>query len=237
MSEILSWLAILSGGLVVTVELSILTALFTIILSALLAICRVSPWRAARILATLYSDLFRSIPLLALLIFLYYGLGRVAVQFGVSGFWLVVAGLTLSEAAYLGEVYRGGLLAIPQSQWEAAVSLGLGWRSIIWRVVLPQAVPSAIPSTLNMLIAIIKDSSLASLVAVSEVTLVATILVSETFEPMQVYLVLAVLYLVLVIPISLVARWLEGRVGHANLSSAEFAHVAVGPPAAAVTEM
>ena len=82
-----------------------------------------------------------------------------------------------------------------------------------------------------MLIAIIKDSSLASLVAVSEVTLVATILVSETFEPMQVYLVLAIVYLVMIVPIGLAARWLEGRVGHANLSVAEFAHVAVALPA------
>jgi His/Glu/Gln/Arg/opine family amino acid ABC transporter permease subunit len=131
MSEIVSWVAILSAGLIVTIELSLLTILFTIVLSAVLAISRVSPSRAVRILASLYADLFRSIPLLALLIFLYYGLGRIAVQFGVSGFWLVVAGLTLSESAYLGEVYRGGLMAIPQSQWEAAASLGLGCPSII----------------------------------------------------------------------------------------------------------
>ena len=229
-------MAILCGGLVVTIELSVFTALFTIAFSVLLAICRVSPWRWARILPGLYADLFRSIPLLALLIFLYYGLGRVAVQFGVSGFWLVVAGLSLSESAYLGEVYRGGLLAVSQSQWEAAASLGLGWPSILWRVVLPQAVPSAIPSTLNMLISIIKNSSLASLVAVREVTLVATILVSETFEPMRVYLVLAVLYLAIIIPISLASRWLESRVGHANLSLAEYAHVPVEPPATVLPE-
>jgi His/Glu/Gln/Arg/opine family amino acid ABC transporter permease subunit len=237
MSEVISWVAILSGGLVVTIELSAFTALFTIAFSALLAICRVSPWRWARMLASLYADLFRSIPLLALLIFLYYGLGRVAVQFGISGFWLVVAGLALSESAYLGEVYRGGLLAIPQSQWEAAASLGLGWPSILRRVVLPQAVPSAIPSTLNMLISIIKNSSLASLVAVSEVTLVATILVSETFEPMQVYLVLAMLYLAIIIPVSLVSRWLESRVGHANLSLAEYARVPAGPQATVLPEV
>jgi His/Glu/Gln/Arg/opine family amino acid ABC transporter permease subunit len=236
MSEIISWLAILSGGLVVTLELSAVTALFTVAFSALLAVCRVSPLRWVRALASLYVDLFRSIPLLALLIFLYYGLGRVAVQFGVSGFWLVVAGLTLSESSYLGEVYRGGLLAIPQTQWEAAASLGLGWPSILWRVVLPQAVPSAIPATLNMLISIVKNSSLASLVAVSEVTLMATILVSNTFEPMQVYLLLALLYLAMIVPISLLSRWLETRVGHANLSLADYHYVAVVPSAPALPE-
>ncbi len=236
MSELISWLAILAGGLVVTIELVTFTTLFTVALSVVLAICSVSPWRPVRLLVSLYADLFRSIPLLALLFFLYYGLGRVAVQFGVSGFWLVVAGLTLSESAYLGEIYRGGLLAIPHTQWEAAASLGLGWPSTIRYVVLPQALPPAVPSTLNMLISIIKNSSLASLVAVGEVTLVATILVSQTFEPMQVYLVLALLYLVLIAPISLVSRWLEGRVGTADLSSAEQILAPVEPFAAAVPE-
>jgi His/Glu/Gln/Arg/opine family amino acid ABC transporter permease subunit len=213
MSELVSWIAILAGGLIVTIELVVCTSVLTILLSAVLAICGISPWRPVRGLASLYTDVLRSIPLLALLIFFYYGLGRLAVAFGVSAFWLVVAGLTLNESAYLGEIYRGGLLAIPQSQWEAAASLGLGWPTTVRRVVLPQALPPAVPGTLNLLIAIIKDSSLASLVAVGEVTLVATILVSETFEPMQVYLVLALLYLALIAPISLLARWLEARVG------------------------
>lgn len=236
MDEIVSWLAILSGGLIVTIELSLLTIVFTVVLSVILAICRVCPWRPARMLASFHVDLFRSIPLLALLMFFYYGLGRVAAQLGVSGFWLVVAGLTLSESAYLSEVYRGGLLAIPQSQWEAANSLGLRFRSIIWHVLLPQAVPSAIPATLNMLISIIKNSSLASLVAVSEVTLVATVLVSNTFEPMQVYLVLAVLYLAMILPISLLSRWFESHVGHANLSLADHHYTAAESPPAAQPE-
>lgn len=80
-------------------------------------------------------------------------------------------------------------------------------------VILPQVFAAGVPSTLNNLIGIIKNSSLASLIAVNEVTLTATILVSETFEPMQVYLVLAVLYLILIVPIGLVSRWLERRLG------------------------
>jgi His/Glu/Gln/Arg/opine family amino acid ABC transporter permease subunit len=228
MSELVSWFAILAGGLVVTLELVIFTALFTIALSAVLAICSISPWRLVQGLASLYTDLMRSIPLLALLIFLYYGLGRIAVALGVSAFWLVVAGLTMSESAYLAEIYRGGLLSIPESQWEAAASIGLGWPSTVRLVVLPQALPAAVPSTLNMLITIIKDSSLASLVAVGEVTLVATILVSQTFKPMQVYLVLALLYLMLIVPISLLARWVEARVG-SGLSGTDDSHVPVEP--------
>ena len=228
MTEVISWLAILAGGLIVTIKLSAFTILFTVAFSTVLSICAISPWRPLRVLTGLYTDLFRSIPLLALLIFFYYGLGRFANELGISAFWLAVAGLTINESAYLGEIYRGTLLAIPQTQWEAAASLGLGWVSIVRLVILPQVLPSGIPSTLNMLIGIIKNSSLASLIAVSEVTLAATILVSQTFEPMQVYIVLAVLYLILILPISLLARLIERRVG-TGLDNAEDAHAPAEP--------
>jgi His/Glu/Gln/Arg/opine family amino acid ABC transporter permease subunit len=213
MGVVIGWLAILAGGLVVTLKLTLLAAVFTIVWSTLLAIGNISPHRPVRLLASLYCDLFRSIPLLALIIFMYYGLGGMTARLGIPDLWLMVGALTLSESAYLAEIYRGGLLAIPQGQWEAAESIGLGWWGVLRLVVLPQALPPAVPSTLNMVIASIKDSSLASLIAVNEVTLVATTLVSETFEPMQVYLVLAVLYLALIVPIALLSHRLETRLG------------------------
>lgn len=221
MSELVSWFAILAGGLIVTVKLSVFTTIFTIVWSALLAICAISPWRAVRATAAFYTDLFRSIPLLALLTLVFFGFGRLLSGFRISPFWLAVACLTINESAYLGEIYRGTLLSIPQSQWEAASSLGLGWPSIVRLVIVPQVLLPAVPSTLNLSIGTIKGSSLASLVAVNEVTLVATILVSQTFEPMKVYLVLSVLYLALVLPISLLARWLERRVGTSVVTTEE----------------
>lgn len=233
MSQLISWLAILLGGLIVTIKISIFTTLFTIAFSTLLSICAISPWRPLRVLTGLHNDLLRSIPLLALLIFFYYGLGRLTAGLGISAFWLAVAALTINESAYLAEIYRGTLLSIPPSQWEAAASLGLGWASTVRLVVLPQVLPPAVPSTLNMLIAVIKNSSLASLIAVAEVTLTATILVSQTFEPMQVYLVLSVLYLALILPISLLARWLEKRFG-AVAGMADDVHVPAEPRLAAL---
>ncbi len=213
MRELTSWLVILASGLIVTIKLSAFTTLFTIVFSSLLSLCAISPWRPLRVSAVLYNDLLRSIPLLALLIFFYYGLGRLTAGLGISAFWLAVAALVLNESAYLAEVYRGTLLSVPAAQWEAAASLGLGWASTVRLVILPQVFAAGVPSTLNNLIGIVKNSSLASLIAVNEVTLTATILVSETFQPMQVYLVLAVLYLILIVPIGLVSRWLERRLG------------------------
>jgi His/Glu/Gln/Arg/opine family amino acid ABC transporter permease subunit len=228
MDAAIGWLAVLAGGLVVTLELTLLAAVSTIAWSTLLAIGNISPHRPVRLVAGLYCDLFRSIPLLALIIFMYYGLGGITARLGIPDLWLMVAALTLSESAYLSEIYRGGLLAIPQGQWEAAESLGLGWWGVLRLVVLPQALPPAVPSTLNMVIASIKDSSLASLIAVNEVTLVATTLVSETFEPMQVYLLLAVLYLALIVPIALLSHWLEFRLGVENGIVEDLQH-ATGP--------
>jgi polar amino acid transport system permease protein len=213
MSELGGWLAILVGGLWVTILLTLATGAASIALSSVLAVANVSPWSALRVPARLYVDVLRSVPLLGLLIFIYYGLGPYTARFNLSAFWLAVIGLTLSESAYLAEVYRGGLQAIPASQWEAASSLGLNWLSTVRLVIIPQALPPAVPSSVNWLIAVIKDSSMASLITVNEVTLVATILVSTTFQPMEIYLVLAAMYVALITPLTLAARWLERTLG------------------------
>ena len=102
MGVVIGWLAILTGGLVVTLKLTFFAAIFTIVWSTLLAIGNISPLRPVRWLASLYCDLFRSIPLLALIIFMYYGLGGVTAGLGISDFWLMVAALTLSEMLWGG---------------------------------------------------------------------------------------------------------------------------------------
>lgn len=209
MLEFLSWLAILWGGLVVTLELTAATAVLTVLLSAAVAIGGVHPWKLVRIVARGYADLFRSIPLLALLTFVYFGLGSFTAHLGLPALWLAVFALTLSESAYLSENYRAGLQAIPSTQWEDAKSLGLKWRQTVILIVLPQAIPPAIPTTLNAAIGIIKDSSLASIIAVSEVTLIATQLVSATFLPLQVYLTLGLMYLALIIPLTVLSSRVE----------------------------
>jgi len=209
------WVGFLvSRGLVGTIQLAAIASITTVLLAGALAIGRISPVRALRIIARVDVDLFRSIPLLALLIFFFFGLGPLL---GLSAFWLAVAALTFTESAYLGEVYRGALESIPASQWEAARSLGMSWRRIVRLIVIPQAVLPAIPATVNLLIAVIKDSALASLIAVGELTLSATILTSLTFKPVEVYLVVGLIYLAIIVPLSLLANYseriVERRVG------------------------
>lgn len=198
------WLELLGAGMIVTLELVAISGVFVILLGSLLAIMFISPLKWVRGLAQLYVDIFRSIPLLALLIFLYYVLGQYAHRLGLSAFSLAVIGLVLNEAAYLSEVYRSGLRAIPPAQWEAGTSLGLHWSTVLWRIIIPQALPPAVPATLNTMIQLIKNSALASLIAVNEVSMVATILVSETFMPFEVFMVLALMYLAIIVPLTLV---------------------------------
>jgi His/Glu/Gln/Arg/opine family amino acid ABC transporter permease subunit len=206
---LIPWLRILWQGFVVTLQVSAMTLVLSIIVAGVLALMSVSPSRVARFFAAAYVDVFRSIPILALAITVYYGLGATLFRLGITPFGTAVLVLTAIESAYLAELYRGSLEAIRRPQWDAAASIGLGWPRTVWHVILPQALVPAIPITLNMTIAIIKDSSLVSLIAVSEVTLVANQLIAETFEPVPVYLLAALLYVVVIIPLSQASGRLE----------------------------
>src|SRR5438034_3030728 len=209
MSELAGWLAILVARLVVTIELAAWTLVLSIALSSLIAMMSISPLAPLRGFARLYVDVFRSIPILALAISVYYGLGETLTSLGITPFGTAVGVLTVIESAYLAELYRGSLESIRRAQWDAASSVGLGWLATARHVILPQSLPPAIPVTLTMAIAIIKDSSLVSLIAVSEITLVANQLIAETFKPIQVYGLVAILYLLLILPLSQASRLIE----------------------------
>jgi His/Glu/Gln/Arg/opine family amino acid ABC transporter permease subunit len=207
-----SWLHILWVGLQVTLRLSLYTIGFSVVVAAAFAVASISQWRLVRWTARFVVDLLRSIPVLALLIFAYYGLGKYIASWHVDPFWMAVGALTLGEAAFLSEIFRAGLEAIPRTQWEAAASLGFRRTSALARIIAPQAVLPSIPGLVNMSIFTFKDSSLASVIAVPEVTQVANQLVSETFKPLQVYLLLAGFYLVVILPFTALAGLAEKAV-------------------------
>jgi len=207
-----SWLHILWIGLEVTLRLSLYTIVFSIVVAAAFAVASISQRRLVRWTVRFVVDLLRSIPILALLIFVYYGLGKYIASWNIDPFWMAVGALTLGEAAFLSEVFRAGLEAVPRAQWEAATSLGFRRSSALGRIIAPQAVLPSIPGVVNMSIFTFKDSSLASVIAVPEVTQVANQLVSETFKPLQVYLLLAGFYLVVILPFTALAGVAERAV-------------------------
>lgn len=204
-----SWLAIMLEGLVVTLVLSLLATIITIGLGALASIGAVSTRRWVRVITRIYVDLFRSVPILALMIIFYFGLGPYLSDWRPGPFVLALAALSLSSGAYLAEVYRGAIQSVPRSQWRAAESLGLSHGAMLRYAVIPQVVPPLVPATLNAVISIIKNSSLASLITVYELTLSGTMAVSLSFMPMQVYLLLGVMYAAIILPLIFLSGRLE----------------------------
>jgi His/Glu/Gln/Arg/opine family amino acid ABC transporter permease subunit len=209
---ILDWLAYLSDGIVVSLELIGLCFVGTLVLAVVVAVGRISESRVVRLCTAVYVEVFRGVPFLALLIFLYFGLGKFLVALHVKDFWLAFVAISVGESAYLAEIYRGAIRSIGPAQWDAARTQGLTRGQTLRYVVLPQAVPVAIPPTINQLVSTVKVTALASLIAVPELTAAAQNLIAETFRPMPVYLLVAVLYLILTVPLTYLAKWLERMV-------------------------
>jgi polar amino acid transport system permease protein len=180
-----------------------------------IALMRVSPNNALRIVAGGYIQLIQGTPLLILLFLTYFGLGILGYKLAP----LVAAGLalTLYAAAFLGEIWRGCIEAVPRTQWEASDCLGLDRFQQYAYVVLPQAVRIAIPPTVGFMVQIVKNTSLASVVGFVELARAGQIVNNSTFEPFIIFCIVAAIYFAMCYPLSLASRFLERR---ANAGSA-----------------
>jgi len=179
------------------------------LLGLLAAVMRVAPRRFARLAAAGYIQLFHGTPLLMQIFVIYFGFSL----FGLELSPLAAASLvlTLFSGAYLGEIWRGCLEAVPRGQWEAATALGLGFAKQIRTVILPQAVPIAIPPTVGMLVQLVKSTSLASIVGFVELTRAGQTVANATFQPLAVFGVVGALYFLLCFPLSRWSRVLERK--------------------------
>jgi polar amino acid transport system permease protein len=161
-------------------------------------------------IAYIYTDFFRTTPVLVQLIWVFYVL---PVLFGWT-FSPVTSGviaLSMNAGAFFAEVFRGGIESIPQGQWDASKVLGYRTRSTIAWVILPQGMRQALPATANIFISLLKDSSLLSVIAVPELTYQVQTQAAVTFRPLELYTALAVAYFLLTYPLSLASSWLERR--------------------------
>jgi len=174
-----------------------------------IALMRLSPSRALRIAAGGYIQLIQGTPLLILLFLTYFGLGILGYKLAP----LVAAGLalTLYAAAFLGEIWRGCIEAVPRTQWEASDCLGLDRFQQYAYVVLPQAVRMAIPPTVGFMVQIVKNTSLASVVGFVELARAGQIVNNSTFEPFIIFCIVAAIYFAMCYPLSLASRFLERR--------------------------
>ncbi|MBI1777772.1 MAG: amino acid ABC transporter permease [Proteobacteria bacterium] len=192
---LLSFGALLGGGVV----------------GILVAILRIAPVRPLRWLAIGYIELFQGTPVLMQLFVTYYGL---AVLFNIQvGAWpAVLLAFTLYSSAFLGEIWRGSIQAIPRAQWEAAECLSLNFPKQLWLVILPQAARISIPPTVGFAVQLIKSTSIAAIIGFVELTRAGQLMTNTTFKPMIVYPIVAMLYFILCWPLSLLAQRLEQRI-------------------------
>jgi polar amino acid transport system permease protein len=206
------WPALLAG-LQMTIKVSVLSIFFGTLMGVAGALAKTSRFRLLRALAFTYVEWIRNTPLLIQILFIYFGLG---VFFSLSPMVASVFALSFFSGAYITEIIRAGIQSIHKGQREAAFSLGMTEGQSMFLVVLPQAVRRILPPLAGQFISLIKDSSLVSVIAVSDLTYVAKNIVTNTFRAFEVWLAIAVFYFVLSFALSWSVRSLEYRLAKSD---------------------
>jgi len=205
------------SGMWATISISVIAAAISIVLGLLVALPGQSSKRGWRIVNRVYVELIRSIPLLPMLFWVFYGLPLVFKAMGlnipIDPFWGAIITLALSDSAFTAEIYRSGIQSIARGQREAAQTIGLSYMQTMRYVILPQAIRRILPPLANQFIYIVKMSAFASVIGMQELTRRANELVVTEYRPLELYSLLIVEYLVLVLVISAGVRWLERRMG------------------------
>jgi polar amino acid transport system permease protein len=207
----------LISGIWNTILISIIAAGISITLGLFVALPGQSRKRGWRILNRIYVEFIRSIPLLPMLFWVFYGLPIILKSMGINltidPFWGAIITLAISDSAFTAEIYRSGIQSIARGQKEAAQTVGLNYAQTMRYVILPQAVRRILPPLANQFIYIVKMSAFASVIGMQELTRRANELVVTEYRPLEIYSLLIIEYLVLVLIISAGVRWLERRMG------------------------
>ncbi|MTI83028.1 MAG: amino acid ABC transporter permease [Firmicutes bacterium] len=192
---LLQILPLLLKGALLTVELTLLAIFFGTIIGLFVALAKISRFKMLAIIGGIYTWVIRGIPLLVQLYILYYGLPQVGIEF--SAHTAAVVGLSVCGGAYIAEIIRAGIQSIDKGQMEAALSLGMSYAQAFRRVILPQAYRRLLPPMGNEFITLMKDSSLVSVITMTELLRQGKLLSNSTFRSMEIFLTVAVIYLLL----------------------------------------
>ena len=207
----------LVSGMGNTILISVIAAAISIVLGLIVALPGQSTKRGWRIVNRVYVELVRSIPLLPMLFWVFYGLPIIFKSMGldipIDPFWGAIITLAVSDSAFTAEIYRSGIQSIAKGQKEAAQTIGLNYAQTMRYVILPQAIRRILPPLANQFIYIVKMSAFASVIGMQELTRRANELVVTEYRPLEIYSLLIIEYLILVLIISVGVRWLERRMG------------------------
>lgn len=205
---------LLLAGAKSTLMLSAATAVLSSIIGVTMALLRVFGTLPLRIFVDLYLYFVRGIPLLLLLFYMYYGLPYTGIEVSPVLGGIIV--LSIYFGAFMCEVFRAAIEALPRSQWDSARSIGMRLPTILAIVVLPQAVRLSAPSFINTCVLLVKGTSLVSIIGLSELTMVGREITERTLAPFQILLGVATIYFVICYSLSRLGRYVEGRVKYAH---------------------
>jgi len=204
-------LLFIPDGILRTFQVTVLSIVFSLIVGLLTGLGRISRIKIINKIATIYVEVIRGIPLLVQLFYIYYALGKIL---QVPRLVAAVFAMTVCYGAYLGEIFRAGIQAIPKGQMEAALAIGMSRSQAMRRIILPQTIKVILPPIGNEFIALLKDSSLVSILAVSDLLRRGREFASKTFFYFETYTVVALVYLVMTLFFSKLVAIMEDRLSN-----------------------
>ena len=203
-------LKFLISGITTTIYISLISIIISMLIGLVVTIPAIAKNKYLTYANIAYVEIVRSIPLLILILWVYYGL-PILTGFSFSPFVSGIIALSISESAFQAEIFRGGINAVNKTQWEAATSLGLKFSQKLRFVILPQAFKVILPALGNQFVYVLKMSSLVSIIGIADLTRKANELVVSTYRPLEIYTFLILEYLVLILIVSYFVRRLEKK--------------------------
>ena len=209
-------LRFMATGAYNTILMSLTAIIISVIVGLLVALPGLSEKKAWRAFNRTYVEIVRAVPILVLILWVYYGLPQLS-GITLNVFWAGVFALALSDSAFQAEIFRAGIQSISKGQYEAAQSISLNYRDTMRYVILPQAIRRILPALGNQLVYMLKMSSLVSVIGMQELTRKANELVVSEYRPLEIYTILVLEYLVLILIVSAGVRWLERRMNSSEV--------------------
>ena len=208
--EGLTNLKFLISGITITIYISVISIFLAMIIGLLITLPSLSKNKFLNYLNITYVEIIRAIPLLVLILWIYYGLPIIS-GISFSPFVSGIIALTISESAFQAEIFRAGINSIKKAQWEAGSSLGLTFFARLRLIILPQAIKNILPALGNQFVYVLKMSSLVSVIGIADLTRKANELVVTTYRPLEIYTFLILEYLILILFVSYLVRKLEKK--------------------------
>lgn len=205
---ILEYREVFFKGALTTLWLTLLVVLFGTVLGVCIGIMKRSTFPLWNWIATVYIGLFRALPILVVLIWIFYVMPTL-IGLRFSPFLAAFIALSLHLAAFVAETVRAGIAAIPKNQFESGITLGFSSSQIMYHIIFPQAIRNMLPNLMGLYITELKNSSLASIIAVNELLHLSNIAISNTFRPLEIYTAVAVVYLIIILPFLFIAGRVE----------------------------